>query len=181
MDQEPRKKGLFWIIACLAIVLILVLTYLAHYQSLSAKLDIKVSPLASKITINGSPRKIGNYRVKPGKYVVVFSMSGFTTTSQTVNISKGKTSYVNGVLVPNSSSTNGWYINHPKDEAAAEGISSNNNDREAQASVSNNPLITILPYIGPNFEYRVDYGNQVSNGLPIIYITAATPQISNLA
>ena len=178
--MEPNKKRQFWIIFGLVLAFMLVLAYLAYYQSLSAKLDVSVSPHESKITINGRPRKIGDYRVKPGKYVVVFSMSGFATTSQTVNVSKGKTGYANAVLVPNSSSTNGWYLNHPKDESAAEGISSNNNDRQAQASVNNNPLITLLPYIGPDFEYRVDYGNQLSNGLPIIYITGPTQQDQQL-
>lgn len=177
-DQPKFRRNVFLVVVVLIIGAVLMIIYLIHYQSLTGTLNIAVSPGDSKITINSGHGKVGINKVKPGGYSVKFSRSGFNTVTKNVVVQKDQIIYVNSVLSPSTPATANWYATHPKDESLAEGISSTNTDQLSQKSVVNNSLITLLPFVGPDFEYRIDYGQApgANNNLPVIYITGATPQ-----
>ena len=81
-------------------------------------------------------------------------------------------------MVSNSPSTANWYYNHPSDEKIAEGISSNESTVASQEAVQAVPLIKLLPFTGPDFEYQINYGSKSgsSSPIPVIYITAQSQQ-----
>ncbi len=147
-----------------------------HLTKLSATLNITAVPLESKITVNGQKAKQGLNKTEPGKKTITVVMLGFKPVSQTVTISVKEQRDVNIVLTSNSTQTANWYLTHPKDETAAEGISSRANDELAMQSIQQTPLIQLLPFVSGGLEFRVDYGNlpNVNQGLPLIYITAPT-------
>jgi len=152
--------------------------YTVRENSYTAKINLLVAPAESKILINGQGRGSGLIRVKPGKYKITVTMSGFSTYTITVNALKGQTKLVGAVLVSNSPTTANWYYNHPSDEKIAEGISSKANMAASQQAVQTVPLIQLLPFTGPGFEYQINYGSEPgsSSAIPIIYITAQSQQ-----
>jgi hypothetical protein len=173
---EQNNKRLYLVIGLSVLVFILFALYIVRLQIYSAKVNIVVTPSESSVTINGKPTKAGTYRVKPGSYVVRASLSGFTSSSVTVKAIKNQTVGAGVALTSNSSSTSNWYFTHPKDEQISEGISSHSNDVLSQQALQKVPLISLLPFTGPNFDYQINYGNQngANAGTPIIYISAST-------
>jgi len=62
----------------------------------------------------------------------------------------------------------------PKDQSQA----LLNKEKQYDQSIEANKLVQLLPFIGPGFEYRIDYTVDYSSGadIPIIEITGSTPQ-----
>jgi len=144
----------------LSLLAILVIGWLVHESSLSAKLTLEVAPKgSSKILINGKGRRAGEESLKPGTYVVSISHPGFTTASQSIVLRKGDSQYYGVALTSNIASTASWYIDHPADKKLAEGISSKNSDQLFKNQESRLPLIKDLPFI--DLLYRIDYGPSI--------------------
>jgi hypothetical protein len=149
-----------------------------HTHSLSATIVVDAVPRSSQITIEAHKGRQGVNKVKPGTYHITVSHKGFSSVTQTITIQKNHSKTVDFVLVSNSSSTSNWYYTHLDDAKAAEGISDRETDQLSTQSLSNAPLIQLLPFVAGGLEFRVDYGNEpgAKAGEPIIYITAPDEQ-----
>lgn len=176
--MEESRRNIRNVIIVVGALLVCLVIYFVHLHSLSAKIVVTIAPTDSKVSINGKHGRSGTNRVKPGAYTVTVSKKGFSSVSQKVSVKKGDKKTVGIALSPNSAATSNWYLKHPDDARIAEGISSNNNDKLAQQSKQNAPLIQLLPFVGGGLEFRVDYGNLPGSqsGTPVIYITAPSPQ-----
>lgn len=163
------KKFLLFIILLLFIASFVLLTI--RRVQLSATLNIQVAPSIAKLTANGHGIGAGTNQVKPGIYSISATMNGFSNNLQTVTVKKGEVKTIGIVLTSNSPSTANWYATHPADQQVLEKISGKNFDSLSQGLTQNTSLIKLLPFIGPGFEFRIDYGN-TSSGQVIIYITA---------
>ncbi len=170
--MDNKKK--IYIIVSLIFILIFMLVFVLHSRSLSVKVKLVIAPSVARLTINNKVVSPGTIRVKPGTYTVIGTMNGFALSSKTVTVKKGDSIQVGLALSSNSASTSNWYSAHPGDESIAEGISGYNNDVLYQQSSENAPIIKILPFTGPDFAYRIDYGTPAGANAnkPIIYITA---------
>lgn len=175
--MQWKKKLLPWLVVFI-IVFVFLIYYSIRQSTYTAKIDLLVAPASSKILINGHGRGSGTINAKPGTYKITVSMTGFSADTVTISVAKNQTKSVGIVLVSDSPSTEGWYLNHPSDEKIAEGISSKQNVAAAQQAVSSVPLIKLLPFTGPNFEYQINYGSKTGSNspIPIIYITAQSQQ-----
>ena len=172
-----RKKLLLGIAAGFLLLGTLI-GYVSHERSLSAALTITAVPAVSHIRINGQGAKQGVNKVRPGSKEIEVTMPGFSPVVQTISVQKGDKKAVSIVLSSNSSQTANWYFTHPADEKTAEGLSSRANDAISKQLAQTSPLIKLLPFVAGGLAFRVDYGNQpgTNAGLPLIFITAQTPQ-----
>lgn len=139
-------------------------------RTYNATLTIEVAPTGSKIQINDKKGKVGKNKLKPGKYTVTASKEGFEKVSKTVELSKNSQDYVGIVLESNSESTKNWYENNPKDQRLAESVSSSQFDRNSE-KISNDPIISKLPFIGPGLSWRIDYKNTNEDGKVVLNIS----------
>ncbi len=142
----------------------------------TANLQIEVAPSKSTLTINGNNSKGGSIKVKPGKYDISVSKKGFVTQSQAINIIASESKFVGFVLVPNTPETKDWYQFNQSDNYKAQGISSTLATSSSSDALKQLPFIQELPYIGPGYYYRVDYGYLDSNaqGSPVVFISSAS-------
>lgn len=124
--------------------------------SRNATLTTEAAPLDAKIIINGSKAKNGINKIKPGKYQVVFSRTGFGSETHTLAIQKNDKKYLGVVLMPHDPSYANWYFTHPKDAKMAENISSHAFDAVQTQQLSTTPILKYLPLIQPT--YRIDSG-----------------------
>ncbi len=177
MQQHSSKRILYIGVGCL--IGVLVILGFAFSKRSSATITVAIAPQSATITINGKKGHSGMNNVSPGPVTVTAVHPGFATLSRTVIVQKGTDGYVGLVLTSNSAATNNWYETHPADLQASSVISSKQSDINASQSVKNTPIIQILPYIGPGFEWRVDYGvnpSEKAAQTPAIYINALTPR-----
>lgn len=149
----------------------------SQHSKLTASIEIDVAPAGAKVTINGKGTKGGIVKVAPGKYTVQAERAGFATIREDFVLAAGQSGYFGYALVSNSPETADWYSKHPDDQRTAERVSGRRLDNAAQSAENSAPIIKLLPYIGPGFSYRIDYGGDPDGGdKPAIYITSDTKQ-----
>ncbi len=143
----------------------------------SSTLKILVTPTSSLIKLNNSTSSIGIHHLRPGNYTITVSHPGFKTQSKSFSIKKNNTKFIGIILQPNTAKTANFYQTNNYQEQMVEAISSNNNLTGAISSVSSEPIIKYLPYIGPNLQYKINYSVDPKNSkTPYITITANNPQ-----
>lgn len=156
--------GVFWVI---------------QSRQRTASVTIEVVPTGSTITINSKKTRQGLQKIKPQTVTVTAEKDGFETYSQTFVLNKGSKGYFGIALTPNSPSTENWYREHPEDQQLAESISSQETDRTATALDYSAPIVKALPFIGPGFQFKIDYGTLNPDGSmdrPVIFIRAISPE-----
>ncbi len=180
MNTNPRVSGKTLSMVLLGgLIIVAALVSWSRYESrLSASITIQVAPSVSHITINGETAQDGLNKVHPGAQQVAVSLTGFTTTKQTVSVSKGQDQYVGIVLLPDSATTADWYQTHLSDQQLSQTITGKTADNVGQQLIQKAPIIQHLPFIGPGMEYEISYGNQsgINTDQPIIYIQSPTTQ-----
>jgi len=156
------------------VIILGLFSYLIYNNSIySSKIDFLIAPSVSTVKLDGkkiNPTK--TYNIKPGKHMVTVSYDGFTGETIDMQFNKGEKKTALTALVSNSSATKNWYLNHPDDQKIAEGVSSRQFTQASQQQVAQNPIIKLLPWTGPNFEYRIDYGNLPDVKGVVLTITA---------
>jgi hypothetical protein len=177
-----RRLIIGLIILVVAIPLIIFGLGASGGQGKTATLDVQVAPSGASAQLNGKGIGSGKNKVKPGTYKLTASMKGFATDSVSVDIKKDETKIAGLVLKSNSPETATWYQDHPKDALLAEGITGRKSDQRSNQLVASNPLLAKLPFIGPGFSYRIDYGaSQKGSSQPAIYIRSQSEAAKNEA
>jgi hypothetical protein len=172
-----RRLTIVGMIAVLAILITAGIIKIVVARPYTATINITVTPSVATITLNGQHASNGKNKVKPGNYTVTASYKGFTTVSKQVSAQKGQTATVGIILESNSPLTASWYQSHSKDQTTAEVIAGRDFDTKAAQQAKSQPIINLLPYIGPGFEYRIDYGLKPSDSSnPVIYIQTDSDQ-----
>lgn len=146
----------------LAIIGFLIYTSIINSKK-TAALDILVAPNGTTLKLNGKGIKVGKHKVRPGKYTLSVSKKGFNSESLEVEIKDKENRFVGTILQPNSDTTANWYNNHRDDARLAESVTAQIGDQYIKDAIANNPLLAELPFIGPSFEYRIDYGSSQQN------------------
>ena len=146
----------------------------------SSKINFLIAPSVSTVNLDGkkiNPSK--TYNVKPGNHTITVSYNGFTSETINMQFSKGEKKTAMTALISNSSTTKDWYLNHPSDQKIAEGVSSRQFTQASQQQVAQNPIIKLLPWTGPDFEYRIDYGSLPDIKGVVLTITAPDQKSKN--
>ncbi len=154
--RDGAKKIIF--VSALLVLTLFVFLIVSSVRGLSRNVTLttEAAPLDSKITINENRAKNGINKVKPGKYQIVFSRTGFGSETHTLAIQKNDKKYLGVVLMPHDPSYANWYFTHPKDAKMAENISSHTFDTVQTQQLSTTPVLKYLPLIQPT--YRIDSG-----------------------
>lgn len=121
-------------------------------------IETLVTPVGSAVKIDGHGVTSGKHNLKPGNHVVTASKNGFVTQQQTIILKNNEARFAGFVLVSSSPNTVNWYKQHPTDQSLGESIASRNFDQTSKDATVANPLLKKLPYIGPGFSFRIDYG-----------------------
>lgn len=145
-------------IIILLIALLGLVVILMRQKSNTAYIDTLVAPSGSSVKVDGHGVVSGKHALKPGTHLVAAHKQGFIDQKQSVVVNKNETRFVGFVLVPNSASTTDWYKHHADDQQLSEAVASRNFDQANKDATLANPLLKKLPYIGPAFLFRIDYG-----------------------
>jgi len=174
-----KKK---YLIGLIVIVIVIVSFVLTFNNQKSAKITLLVVPNTADITINGNNYNDGQVNLKPGKYVLKASLSGFSTQQENFTVTKNQKLLVGFVLSSNSPSTTNYYSDHPNQEALSEALADNLNNQYSNETINKEPIVKFLPHDGPNFTYSINYSNNTKNPTePIIQITANNPLSTDAA
>lgn len=156
---------------------LLFLGFLTIRSAAPKNLVLDVAPYSAKVLLNGKTISIGSHYLKPGNYTVVASMEGFSTASQTFNISKGKAARIGLLLNPTSQVGYDYLSNHPKEQLHREALGGSNFSRQESSASRKTPLINELPFIDQY--YKIDYGKSrqhpTNSSATAIYITLYGP------
>jgi len=167
----------FWLFVCLILIGgFLALAVLTRSNSKdSAQIDLLVAPSDSKVKIDGKGVKSGMTKVTPGQHLVSVTRAGFISQQQNVTVADKETHFVGIILVSNSPGTADWYKTHDAD--LVQSINNRLFDQISKDLVKDNPLLKVLPHIGPALTYRIDYGVPSAaskTGEPAIYVRYRT-------
>jgi hypothetical protein len=185
MQPLARRFGIYFIFGISALVLLLIfiiwqiVTTVRHGQM--GSLGVQTAPSDMTLTIDG--KKIadkGTVYVGIGKHTWKASRDHFTSKTGSVNVSKGKQQQFIVFLLPSDATGTQYLKDHPDEAYLIEGLTGTKNDQLAQQQVDTQPLLNLLPFIGPAFEYRIDYGETPAGAKypqqPGIYISANSDQ-----
>ena len=198
MEEERKPTKIKYIVLAAAVFLFILIVVIIR-NSLNFKLVntnpssnsvATVSPffdinfnkdLSSKVLVTSSPQSISSYKVA-GKSIDIELNIPLTPNQKYL------------IKVSDIYSSSGRYIkplyfyftpksvegdNLPADQTQA----LLNQQEQYNQEIEGNALLALLPFNGPNFEYRVSYtvNYSPSGDTPVIDITAATPQLQQTA
>lgn len=171
------------------IIAVLGLAYLTYQNILSSQrgtIVVESIPEDLKLTLNGKRiSSSGKQTITPGNYTLEGERSGFANTKIEITVEKKSNQPVRMYLLPNSPEGEEWVKNHPKEAAKLEGVVGQRLEKATQQAIAKNEFITELPYIGPGFFFRIDYGPPNANSKfpdqPNIYITGETAEKRDMA
>lgn len=141
--------------------------------------QIEVAPKSAHVALDGKSSGAGKIAVPSASHTVTVSKQGFSTQTRTVTTQPDKTTYAGFALLPNSPSTQSWYVNHQSDKLLADGIGSHEADFISSSALKKNPFLKQLPLLygdGHGGLVHISQGVPISpGGPPAIYITASSP------
>ena len=150
---------------------------LGNISAISPSLDIEFNRnLSSKVNITSTPKIIKNISVRNKTIIINFNIPMLTNhvyTIDIVNVSTTKGSHLYGQKlqfipkhVTGSSFTNAYRQKLLKKQT------------QYEQAISDYPLLKLLPFTGPNFEYSIDYNmeNSSQGEIPVIQITTLSQQ-----
>lgn len=165
----------FFVLLMTALFIYLAYRYIAHYGQY--RVSFVSGPRDASLKLNGKELSSRHLYLAAGNYQLTVSQSPFADKSRQISVGPDApdTFYI---TVDASSDNNQYYLrNHPDIEADMEEVGGLEANQLGALSTDNNPLISQLPYIAPNYDFRVDYGNsnrQKSPTAVAYYISAAT-------
>ncbi len=156
-----------------SIVLIILIFFIFNSSGKNARIKLLIVPTQATILINGNSFSNGVINLKPGKYTLKASYSGFKSEQESFVLKPKQSLIVGLVLLPNSPKTANFYKLHPNQEQLSEAVADNLTNQFSQQSTNNEPIIKFLPHNGPNYSYSINYANNPNNPTkPFIQITA---------
>lgn len=159
-----------------SIILIFLIFFIFNSSGKNARIKLLVVPTQATILINGNSFSNGVIDLKPGKYTLKASYSGFKSEQESFVLKPKQSLVVGLVLLSNSPKTNNFYKLHPNQEQLSEAVADNLTNQFSKQSINNEPIIKFLPHNGPNYSYNINYANNPNNPTkPFIQITTNNP------
>src|SRR5699024_10608298 len=92
----------------------------------TATIVIEYTPMSSTVEVDNrkvaGKKGVASRKVKPGKYRVSVSKSGFKNHTEEVEVNKDDKVTIYAALESNSPDTIEWYVNNPEDEGRRQQI-----------------------------------------------------------
>ncbi len=183
MEQDQRIIRRLLIVIGLAVILFIgwQVFLLVRHRGMG-KLVVQSAPsdlrlvLGSKVVNNNA-----TLYVTPGTYSWTATRAHFGTRNGTITVKKGSGNQPLIVFLEPSDAAGTQYLkDHPEEARKIEGLVGARTEQVSQQAQDAQPLIKQLPFIGPAFEYRIDYGTTPANAKyknqPGIYIGADSDQ-----
>jgi len=177
MDKQMRKL----IIIVLVVIAVIGAGYLGYQSYIKSKrgtLVIESVPNDMALTLGGKRITAnGTITVTPGKYTLEGKRSGFTSSKRDITIKAKETQKLFMYLVANGPEGEQWLKDHPNEALKLETIGGQEHKAVVEKAIEENDFIRRLPFIGPGFLFRIDYGGAEADNKfpeqPTIYIQAA--------
>lgn len=177
--MDPKKRTKTILIAAAALFFIgLILIIFITVRNNSEKITVDPVPKNLKLTLNGKEISNKGAAVQPGTYTLEGSLSGFTTKKFTVTVKANEKKNVKMYLDPATQQAEQSIAKDQEQALKLEAEAGREHIKAVEKAVTDNPFIKELPYIGPGFSYRIDYGapqdgnDKKFPGQPVIYIRA---------
>ncbi len=179
MDPKGRKL----ILIVIASIILIGLIYFIVSAMLHSRERIVVDSVPQDLTLKMDGKKVksvGAIGVQPGTYTLEGSRTGFATKKVTVTVKAGETKNVTMYLDPNSKAGEDWLGDEKNlnQIVKREGEKGREHDEAVDKAIRSNGLIKELPYIGPGYSWRIDYGPALADAKfpdqPTIYISGKT-------
>ena len=180
--QDNRRRRSFIIAGSIIIGLgLLYAGYTAYRVGTTAVISTDIVPSDAIVKLDSQVvRSNGTFRVGFGSHQISASRSGFASQSQTVTLKKGDKKTVSIYLTPTTAEGYAWIKAHPSEALKYEAVAGQQYDKQVQQAITLTPLVRLLPFIAPGFEFQVDYGSPQPNttypNQVVIYITAGSDQ-----
>ncbi len=166
-----------------ACLILIGLIYFIVAAIVNGREQIVVDSVPKDLTLKMDGKKVksvGAIGVQPGTYTFEGSRTGFATKKVTVTVKAGETKNVTMFLNPNSKTGEDWLSDEKNTDQIVkrEAEKGREHNEAAQKAIQSNGLITELPYIGPGFSWRIDYGAALPDAKfpdqPTIYVSGKT-------
>lgn len=173
-DLIIKNKKILILVIIIAMVSVVSysLWYFLYYSKLPI-IDMYFTPQSSLADAEGKKLSFGKNRVSPGKYKIRLSKQGFTSAEKEVEVKEGDNIKVELYLISDSTETEDWYKNNPKDQEILQTISSHEFAKKQEDYIKNNPILNLLPATGKNFTIKSEQ-TAGSNKPSIIIIVSDT-------
>jgi hypothetical protein len=154
-NQYQNRRKIFFgaIILFVLLSLFIFVNFLINIKK-TAQLNILISPVDAKITINQKQYYNGKQKIEPGNYQVKIERDGFQSVNIEINLSSGDQKYLYYCLTPNNQD-NTWYKDHPKDNQTCDEINQALNDI-LKSETMKDPIFSVTPYHNDDKRYYID-------------------------
>jgi hypothetical protein len=184
MQQEKRidQKKLFIIGGIVIFIILLFITIkVVDGRINDAKISLLIAPKSASVKIDDSSYPTsGDFKIPSGKHTITISKEGFSTITETINLTTGQTyNYFNYLVYPNGSME--WYSSHEDDSYLLEAIIPEIEMKNSNAIIAKYPLLAYLPInideysstFSEHTKYSISYKINIDN-TPTIIITDYT-------
>lgn len=158
MNQQMRKL----ITITAVIVGVIGLGYFgfqAYINSKRGTVIFESVPTDLKLTLNGKGISANGKRtITPGTYTLEGRRSGFETRKAELVVERGKTQNYFFYLTANGPEGEQWLKDNPKEAVKLESVGGQQHKEVVEKALEQNNFISRLPYIGPGFLFKIDYG-----------------------
>ncbi|HEX8762206.1 MAG TPA: hypothetical protein VF733_00410 [Candidatus Saccharimonadales bacterium] len=178
MESTKRRTILIAIAALFFIGLVLVIFLMVRNNR--EKIVVDSIPKTLKLTLNGKEISNKGATVQPGTYTLEGSSTGFRTEKVTVTVKVKETKKVNMYLKPVTRQAQDSIAKDEDQALKLEAEGGREFNESVNKATNQNPFIKELPYIGPGFSWRIDYGapdglnDKKYPGEPVIFIRSKT-------
>lgn len=157
------------ILALVIVVVAAAITFAVLHKS--SNVQLALSPSVANLRLDNVKTVRGPaFYATPGAHSLAASFPGFGSKTVTFTVTKGKSTKLTLVLPVTGVEGRQWLIDHPDEQKKLETIVSSGYGKSGAARAEANPIIKLLPYVGPGSTYRIDF-DAPSDGQPDSAIT----------
>lgn len=158
-------------------VAILLIVFIVRWQTTAR---VKISIIPSDATVLIDNKKVDTSKtlaLKGGKHNLTAKKGGFKDYETSFEVKSGSSKSMEVRMAYNNYVGYQWLVDHPEQQYELEGRSSRYIQQQNVIMRNDNPIISRLPYLDPQF--RIDYGvskkNPDTEGALAIYVQSYTP------
>lgn len=154
-DFIKKHKLAVIAVSLLVVMFIGFMTYILVSRGDKQPVEVYLIPSDTKLLVNGEQLSEGTSYLKPGRYNIEASRSGFETQKQILIVGEPNTSTVDIALAGVSDSAKKWEEEHTQLYEGYEARGGSRAQQEGETFTADNPITSVIPF--ENFIYTIGY------------------------